>query len=70
MLSGSGSVFVGSGICLTEEPGRRARGVVEAVTYYKEPKKLAEISEGLGQAMGGLEIGKIAKEDQFAHRGW
>ncbi|MBT6176573.1 MAG: pyridoxal 5'-phosphate synthase lyase subunit PdxS [Deltaproteobacteria bacterium] len=70
MLLGAESVFVGSGIFLSEDPARRAKAVVEAVTYYKEPKKLAEISEGLGQAMGGLEIGKIAKEDQFAHRGW
>jgi pyridoxal 5'-phosphate synthase pdxS subunit len=70
MLLGAESVFVGSGIFLSEDPARRAKAVVEAVTYYKEPKKLAEISEGLGQAMGGLEISKIAKEDQFAHRGW
>jgi pyridoxal 5'-phosphate synthase pdxS subunit len=70
MQLGAESVFVGSGIFLSEDPARRAKAVVEAVTYYKEPKKLAEISEGLGQAMGGLEIGKIAKEDQFAHRGW
>ena len=70
MLLGAESVFVGSGIFLSEDPARRAKAVVEAVTYYKEPKKLAEISEGLGQAMSGIEIGKIAKEDQFAHRGW
>jgi pyridoxal 5'-phosphate synthase pdxS subunit len=70
MQLGAESVFVGSGIFLSEDPARRAKAVVEAVTYYKEPKKLAEISEGLGQAMSGIEIGKIAKEDQFAHRGW
>jgi pyridoxal 5'-phosphate synthase pdxS subunit len=70
MQLGAETVFVGSGIFLSEDPARRAKAVVEAVTYYKEPKKLAEISEGLGQAMSGIEIGKIAKEDQFAHRGW
>ena len=70
MQLGAESVFVGSGIFLSEDPARRAKAVVEAVTYYNEPKKLAEISEGLGQAMSGIEIGKIAKEDQFAHRGW
>lgn len=70
MQLGAESVFVGSGIFLSEDPARRAKAVVEAVTYWQDPKKLAEISEGLGQAMSGLEIGKIAKEDQFAHRGW
>ena len=70
MQLGAESVFVGSGIFLSEDPARRAKAVVEAVTYYQDPKKLAEISEGLGEAMSGLEIGKIAKEDQFAHRGW
>jgi pyridoxal 5'-phosphate synthase pdxS subunit len=70
MQLGAESVFVGSGIFLSEDPARRAKAVVEAVTYYKDPKKLAEISEGLGEAMSGLEIGKLAKEDQFAHRGW
>ena len=70
MQLGAESVFVGSGIFMSEDPARRAKAVVEAVTYYKDPKKLAEISEGLGEAMSGLEIGKLAKEDQFAHRGW
>ncbi len=70
MQLGAESVFVGSGIFLSEDPARRAKAVVEAVTYYQDPKKLAEISEGLGEAMSGLEIGKLAKEDQFAHRGW
>ena len=70
MQLGAESVFVGSGIFLSEDPARRAKAVVEAVTYWQDPKKLAEISEGLGQAMSGIEIGKIAKEDQFAHRGW
>jgi pyridoxal 5'-phosphate synthase pdxS subunit len=70
MQLGAESVFVGSGIFLSEDPARRAKAVVEAVTYYKEPKKLAEISDGLGQAMSGIEIGKIAKDDPFAHRGW
>ena len=70
MQLGAESVFVGSGIFMSEDPARRAKAVVEAVTYYNDPKKLAEISEGLGEAMSGLEISKLSKEDQFAHRGW
>ncbi|HMP03942.1 MAG TPA: Type 1 glutamine amidotransferase-like domain-containing protein, partial [Gemmatales bacterium] len=39
------AVFVGSGIFLSENPARRARAVVEAVTHWEDPKRLAEISK-------------------------
>lgn len=70
MALGAESVFVGSGIFLSEDPAKRAKAVVEAVTYWQEPLKLAEISEGLGEAMGGIEMSKLPKEEQFAQRGW
>ena len=70
MHLGAEAVFVGSGIFLSEDPARRAKACVEAVTYWKEPKKLAEISTGLGQAMSGIEISKLSAEDRLAHRGW
>ncbi len=70
MHLGAEAVFVGSGIFLSEDPARRAKACVEAVTYWKEPKKLAEISTGLGQAMSGIEISKLKDEDRLAHRGW
>jgi pyridoxal 5'-phosphate synthase pdxS subunit len=70
MALGAESVFVGSGIFLSEEPSRRARAIVDAVTYWKEPGKLAEISAGLGAAMPGLEIAGIAPAERMAARGW
>lgn len=56
MQLGSDGVFVGSGIFKSSDPARMARAVVEAVIHFRDPKKLAEISEGLGVAMAGLEI--------------
>lgn len=70
MALGAESVFVGSGIFLSEDPERRARAVVEAVTYWEDPVKLAEISTGLGKAMSGIEMGELSPEQRLAQRGW
>jgi len=53
MQLGVDGVFVGSGIFKSEDPVPRAKAMAEAVTYYNDPKKLAEISTGLGKAMSG-----------------
>lgn len=58
MELGCDGVFVGSGIFKAADPARMARAVVEAVIHWEDPAKLAEISEGLGEAMPGLEIGE------------
>lgn len=68
MQLGAEGVFVGSGIFKSANPEKRAKAIVMATTYYKEPKILAEISEDLGEAMFGLEIKNI--ENNFAERGW
>jgi pyridoxal 5'-phosphate synthase pdxS subunit len=70
MQLGAETVFVGSGIFKSSDPKRMAKAVVEAVTFYKDPKKLVEISTGLGEAMAGLEIHSIPESEQLAHRGW
>jgi len=70
MALGAEAVFVGSGIFLSENPARRARAVVEAVTHWEDPKRLAQISTGLGMAMAGLEIDKLAEHEKLAKRGW
>jgi pyridoxal 5'-phosphate synthase pdxS subunit len=70
MALGAEAVFVGSGIFLSENPSRRARAVVEAVTHWEDPKRLAEISKGLGMAMSGLEIDKLQAHERLAKRGW
>lgn len=57
MQLGMDGVFVGSGIFKAGNPKKMAEAIVQAVTHFKDPKKLAEISEGVaGNAMPGLEI--------------
>ncbi|MCA9605596.1 MAG: pyridoxal 5'-phosphate synthase lyase subunit PdxS [Myxococcales bacterium] len=70
MSLGAESVFVGSGIFLSEDPARRARAIVEAVTHWQDPAKLAAISTGLGQAMRGTEAGGLEARERLAQRGW
>ena len=36
--------FVGSGIFKSENPERMAKAIVQAVTYYNDKEKLAEVS--------------------------
>lgn len=68
MQLGSEGVFVGSGIFKSGDPEKRAKAIVQAVTYYNDPLKLAELSENLGEAMSGLEIKTL--ESKYAERGW
>lgn len=70
MQLGAESVFVGSGIFKSEDPEKRAKAIVEAVTYYNDPPMLAKISMGLSNAMPGLNIHDIPKEGLFNPRGW
>jgi len=53
MQIGVDGVFVGSGIFKSENPTPRAKAMTEAVTYFDNPLKIAELSEGLGKAMSG-----------------
>ncbi len=68
MQLGSDGVFVGSGIFKSEKPEIMGKAIVDAVTYYDDPKKLAEISEGLGEAMSGKDIDTIPKEERLQDR--
>ncbi len=70
MQLGAESVFVGSGIFKSDDPAPRAEAIVRAVTYFNDPKVIAEVSRGLGRAMPGLEIGKIPEDELLANRGW
>ena len=70
MQLGAEAVFVGSGIFKSEDPAVRARAVVDAVTYYKDPERLAEISRGLGTPMPGLDVRRLEEEELLAPRGW
>ena len=70
MQLGAESVFVGSGIFKSEDPAERAKAIVAATTYYNDPETLAKISMGLLNAMPGLNMQDIKKEDLLAPRGW
>jgi pyridoxal 5'-phosphate synthase pdxS subunit len=70
MQLGVDGVFVGSGIFKSEDPLKRAKAIVAATTYYDKPEVLAEVSAGLGEAMHGLEIPTIPKDELLAARGW
>jgi pyridoxal 5'-phosphate synthase pdxS subunit len=64
MQLGAESVFVGSGIFKSADPAIRAKAIVLATTHYKDAKKIAEISKGLGEPMKGLDI-KLIPQDQL-----
>jgi pyridoxal 5'-phosphate synthase pdxS subunit len=68
MQLGCEGVFVGSGIFKSEDPGPRARAIVEAVTYFEDPEAVARASGGLGEPMRGQEIGALTTRLQ--ERGW
>ena len=70
MQLGAETVFVGSGIFMSEDPASRAKAIVEAVTFYNDAEKLANISHGLKKAMAGLDIAKIPEEERMQERGW
>jgi pyridoxal 5'-phosphate synthase pdxS subunit len=69
MALGAEAVFVGSGIFLSDDPPRRAQAIVDAVTFWRDPVKLAAASTGLGAAMRGVEAGKLVAAARLAGRG-
>jgi len=70
MQLGAEAVFVGSGIFKSEDPERRAKAIVKAATYYRDPAKLLEASEELGEAMRGLDVAKLPEGELMQTRGW
>lgn len=67
MQLGAEGVFVGSGIFKSGNPAKRAAAIVQAVTNYNDAKRLAELSEDLGEAMVGINEHEI--EVLMAERG-
>jgi pyridoxal 5'-phosphate synthase pdxS subunit len=70
MQLGAEAVFVGSGIFKSEDPERRALAIVKAATYFRDPQKLLEASEELGEAMRGLDVAQMPQEELLQTRGW
>lgn len=70
MQLGCDGVFVGSGIFKSGNAAKRAKAIVQAVTHYKDPKVLAEVSEDLGEAMVGINCFTMDDADKLQKRGW
>ena len=69
MQLGAEAVFVGSGIFKSGNPQQRARAIVRAVTHFRDPKVLVEVSKGLGEPMVGIDINTMQPQDRLASRG-
>jgi pyridoxal 5'-phosphate synthase pdxS subunit len=70
MQLGAETVFVGSGIFKSSDPEKRAKAIVTATTHYLDFDLIASVSEGLGEAMPGLEISSLPEDQRMATRGW
>lgn len=70
MQLGSDGIFVGSGIFKSKNPEKRAKAIVEAVANFNKPELIAEVSKDLGNAMTGIEIESLPKEQMLQERGW
>jgi len=67
---GAEAIFVGSGIFKSSDPAARAKAIVTACTYYDRPEVVAEVSEGLGEAMFSIDVRKLDESERMAVRGW
>lgn len=78
MQLGAESVFVGSGIFMTDsstfaepaEAAKRAKAIVLAATHFRDPKVLLEVSADLAGAMKGLAVAGLDEAHLLQTRGW
>ncbi|MFQ3566020.1 MAG: pyridoxal 5'-phosphate synthase lyase subunit PdxS [Aggregatilineales bacterium] len=68
MQLGVDGVFVGSGIFKSGDPAKRAKAIVEAVTHFRDPEVLLEVSRSLGEAMVGINV--TPDQIVLGKRGW
>jgi pyridoxal 5'-phosphate synthase pdxS subunit len=52
------------------EAEKRAKAIVQAATYFKDPKVLLEVSENLAGAMKGLAVSSLDEAQLLQTRGW
>jgi pyridoxal 5'-phosphate synthase pdxS subunit len=69
MQLGADGIFVGSGIFKSKNPKAYAKAIVEATLHYDDPKIVAKVSEGLGEAMPGIDISKMDEKQKMQIRG-
>jgi pyridoxal 5'-phosphate synthase pdxS subunit len=70
MQLGAEGVFVGSGIFKSGDPAKRAEAIVKATTFFDDPKTIADVSRGLGEAMVGINCDTLPESERYANRGW
>ena len=70
MQLGAEAVFVGSGIFKSSDPSKRARAIVRAVTHFRDPQAVLEVSHDLGEPMTGIGMDQLQPADLLAKRGW
>lgn len=70
MQMGADGVFIGSGIYKSGDPASRAAACVRATTFFDDPKVLADVSRGLGEAMVGINVADLPVAHRLAERGW
>ncbi len=70
MQLGADGVFVGSGIFKSGNPAARAAAIVKATTFYDDPKVIADVSRGLGEAMVGINVNDLPAPHRLSERGW
>lgn len=70
MQLGADGVFIGSGIFKSGNPSQRASACVKATTFYNDPRIVADVSRGLGDAMVGINVADIPVPHRLAERGW
>ncbi len=70
MSMGADGVFIGSGIFKSGNPAQRAAACVKATTFFDDPKVLAEVSRGLGDAMVGISVADLPAPHRLSERGW
>jgi pyridoxal 5'-phosphate synthase pdxS subunit len=70
MQLGAEGVFVGSGIFKSEDPAKRAEAIVRTTTNFIDASIIAEVSQGLGEAMPGSDIRELGEENLLQFRGW
>jgi len=69
MQLGCDGIFVGSGVFKSTDPEKRAQAIVRATTHFEDPKVIAEVSAGLGEAMSGIAIEEIPEHEMMQTRG-
>lgn len=69
MNLGAEGIFVGSGIFKSEHPEKFAQAIVTATAHPTDYALIAKVSQGLGNAMKGIELSQLTEAEKMANRG-